>query len=605
MNSSKNIFVSDFAARSTLFILVFLMGIALQVNASRANLLEILIGDKIEEIAADFTNRLDGLFERRIDQVLKGLDETATETVNRGIAGGDLLVVQAGNQLRLSVEMADHLFANRIDQTIGQLDQQSQKLISVLLGMEERIRDDLSGSINIIDAIVLDLELLTQRLPLSDEEIFYIRGFRNGIFVKTDTQGGHHAVRLRGPNFGPDPAGVTTEYAFRLNGRSLGSGTSGDGDTARHDRVLRIPNRLLNSLVEDDSMRVVKLSVEINRTKEATCLLGGSCPEHSSLNAELPITLLPRRIGTMKIVQRSPTYGWKNIGPDSVSKNIGATSAFQLIASPSYTGGEPKLGARRIKKDSVSVACQASYKSVRTLNTPNNDGKPIDANDPIFTSGWTGKRAMIGKPSKDGNVDGPGTHTLTWNEVVRQLKSKLGDRAMIVGGPFYNLISKKVWETGPRVGWKAHNYPRDIVITAAEFWAISSAPYNVETTGCTSQQSSAPQFSNGDSTVTVSVQSSTDVNTPWVLTAEILEYQEIDIESVEKEVPVYFDEIIEFDVRNADVSDIRFRFESEILGRNQSFSQTSLGSGFSDAGQGSIGSSITVLRYLFSLPELQ
>lgn len=571
---------------------------------AQASLADLLVGDKFEQLVSDFMNRLDTLSEKRVREVLEGVDKTASESIATGIAGGQLLMIQGGNQLKVATQSAAILLGNQLDDTVGDLDQSMKELLAGILVLTRAVEDGADKIIDFADLTALDVEILAGRVTGIEKAPLHLRGFRNTIFPKMP-EGSKRSIEIRGPYFGSDTADMKTTYSFSINGRDLGEGRMASGVNSKHNRLIEIPSQLINDLVDESRMTTETVDAYISRDHTRSCRLFWSCTETEEISLKLPITVLPREVGYLEAVIEKPVYGFVKLeDPRETTVPVRASAPISLSLSNVNPGGPMNVGHQKFDRDSVKASCATDVRSFRRFHQHQGGYQEFSASHPYFQNGYTATNVGPGRASKDGNVDGPGTLQDISARTIARMKDIFGAAALEPNTRLYNLIVEKL---RTRI-WGQHkvretDWPKTyaMTFTAAELNEASS-PYSRDISGC-GQQSAAPASFENDGELRLVISSSTTVAGNWTVSADVLEWRQTGRETERKQIPVFIEDIAEIEVTDAARSNLNLTFHSGIFGQEHSFTLDTAPAGFRKLETGKVGEDTTVYKLLYRLQD--
>lgn len=582
-------------SRFSLFCKSFLVCSLLIVSPARAKVdfIGFLFGDSIEKALAIGLGQLDKISEKRVSEVLKGIDGTASRTVSEGIAGGQLITVQAGNQLRVATESAALLFGAKLDEKVGELQGSYKELLAALIRLEQKVQSAGDKVIDFADLLSLDMEILAGRVLGIESAPLHLRGIKNTIFTEKQ-RGPDRRVEIRGPFFGADPAGVSTTYELSFDGEDLGPGVTATGLNSKHNRIITIPNRLIEKNVNLNKIVVKNIFTQIKREESKTFCRKFPflfCSEQETISVKIPITILPKKIGTLTAKMERPEYHFVALEqPHEEAVNIRASAPIQLLLPSKPSGYNIPIGFKKFVRNSVKIICQNNIQHFRRFRQHQPGGVELPANHDMFKNGWTVKEVGPGKHSTGNNVDGPGTVSDIYSRIVRRMSPLIGKLPLAASTPLHTLAVKKMWvrlSAGKVTQDDWYHY--SMTFTAQEL-INSSDKISKDLSGCPKQTAGTPAWKN-DTQFHIPINSTTSTSALWKVSAKVLEWRVKGREHTEKIIDVKFDELVQIEVKEPESTDVNLVFTSVILGRKDHFTVGNPSKGFARLDDGNIGKS--------------
>ncbi|MEM1079198.1 MAG: hypothetical protein AAGI09_11765 [Pseudomonadota bacterium] len=382
--------MSVFALKFVRLLAVFgCLGLVTVAPPARADLLGIL----------GFGNggSLDGLMTRQLDRFFDDFNLTADRLIASGASEGNLLMVQAGNQMRMTSLTAAHALGGEMDDAIGQLSAEAQRLVGMMQVMQRRVEAGLDEGVALADMLVISLErILDEANPFAANSLYVHRV--EGLVVPPESTALGHKLVLRGPDFGSPSQDTRLEFDIFVDGSRLD--VVPVTRDVRTDVAFVIPESLLDRYRTETELKVVPVTVRITRTTERWWPRRDLVDVTPDVRVEMAV--LPKVIGTLKAVVTEPDYGWvphTQVDFDATRERREAFDFVGTVPNPS-TGARPRPGEQRWVRESVSATCDAVFAAHRRL--PN--GRYLPLSHSWFSDGWSFS-AVCGVRSKQFGID--------------------------------------------------------------------------------------------------------------------------------------------------------------------------------------------------------
>lgn len=562
--------------------------------------------ESIDSAIAEFMNSLDDISQKRVAEILAGVDKTAEKSIADGLAGGQLLTIQAGNQLKVASQGAAIILGNKIESTVGELDQSLKEILAGILAFEGRVQQVADQTLDFADLASLDIEILAGRVFGVDDSPLHLRGYNKAIVAKLPN-GGSHSVELRGPNFGTDTSNMRTEYQFSLDGIDLGSGQPKSGNNSKHDRIVKIPHHVINKLVDENKIVLAGLKVFIKRQKTGRWRDFFGVHDDKEISLDLPITILPRKIGTITSELEILTYDFvKQQNPREETNSVKATTPISISLTYVNQGGDMKKGQLKFDRSSVVVTCASDIRNFRRFHQLRGQPIAFSATHSFFSGGYTAYNVGPGRASRNGNVDGPGTAKDVFRRIIARMSPDFGSDVFEPGTRLHSLIGSNLSTLLYHRGKvRESDWPTNYSMSfTAEQLIAASDPYQKDVTGCSNQSASSVTFLNdGELRVLITDQSGS-LGSPavWTVRASVLEWQEVGRDQKIDKHDVFIEDIVQIEVSDPSRSNLNLVFKSSILGIEKKFTLDSAPTGIQILQPGNVGDA-TVYKMKYHIPN--
>lgn len=333
------------------------------------------------------TESLGGILDDQWETVIADIEKSVEDFSSRAAQEGNILVLQAGNEMRLAIGMVEAILDDQRELTVRELDQVGQRLVSQLLRLRQDMNEGALQLKQISDLATLDIKALADSVP-GITLPFHIHEVQN-LIVKPDTGRTLHEITVLGPNFGQRIDDEQIEFSFRLNGLPIETRRFSDG--TRHGTVVLVDTNVIDTDQATDGIQTHELSVEAKRTSSKwyapLCLsLCGEKVEMASMSLQL--IQIPEIVGTIKFTQRIPLYEFQALDGDDrfVSSTIDVLSDRRLdLNVPNPLSANLRPNDQRFIEESLKVACNTDIRDFYVFR----DTRRREVSDPMFSTGWT------------------------------------------------------------------------------------------------------------------------------------------------------------------------------------------------------------------------
>jgi hypothetical protein len=536
---------------------------------SSADLGNILFGDTIKDTRDD-AKRLLGDF-------LKDLDELSNRLLTRGANEGNLLLIQASNEVNIASHTLSSLLGDQLQKNIHLLSDEFSPLIYRLLQFEEKIDEVDKMAIDLTDLMYLDIENLISKIP-GNERILCIRRVKNTTLIRKDK--GIYEIDLIGSNFGTYDDKMITDFEFKIDGRII--------DTFHrkppHSVIIEIPTDFLNEKFDNDKIKTASLLITVIR-KEKKFL---RWKERLLPNAIIRIALLPDKAGTATVITERPVYQWQALrGKETIKKTVRDKCQLKYAVPSRDTDGKPSDGEMKIDKN-ISVVCR-DFSSKRKF--PN--GMIFDSTHALFVNGWY-SRFSIPKIHPD---DLKPTLLGAWQSILTNwtmLKKFINEDVKKNFGFTYSDDEYKDRTFNPQK--QINNLGKTFYISCSELMSRSIP------VGCVEMREIDRQFTEADSKVTVTVGGTASVEVEWILTVQPLTYSQTKETIKEAQTfDVYLSKLLEITIFRTDNSATTIEFQP-IVGHKHTIPLGTTSKDLRFVSSSSIGKDYRKYYYEFKYP---
>lgn len=362
------------------YALMFLLGLSISTQVARADLSNILGVD-------DIISSIDSVLETRLDQFFQEFDSSAAQLVSRGATEGSVLLVQAGNQMRMTSITAAHALEAHLDTPIGRLSDQAQNVISTMFEMQRRVEQGLEESIALTDMLVINLErILDEANPLAEQSLYIYRVV--GLVVPPTTNALGHRVVLRGPGFGGGSLGESVSFSVSIGGEPLHVVPTSVGINT--DAAIQIPDQILERYREDEDLTTVPIEITVSRTTDGWFWGWFGRNVETTPTMTLDLIFIPRTIGWIHAEITRPVYSWvpHPSATYSLTRELLQPSLFTDTVPRPSVGAQPQPGEMRWNRESVVAQCDSELDRHRQLL----NGQFLPLSHQYFTEGWMDPR---------------------------------------------------------------------------------------------------------------------------------------------------------------------------------------------------------------------
>lgn len=489
--------------------------------------------DILDWFAHDTISDLKKYGTQLVKDFLAGTKVIADDLVTKGAAEGNLLRIQAGNELAVLAATASSSFGTELNTSI---DHASTELMP-LLDQIDRFRQVLDRlndtTIELENLVYLDLESVLSRIPGTGEPPLAVRQITGLSLARWLPDSGE--ITLIGLDFGTGSDVRQTEFEVKLDGVALAISRR----DKEHEIRFAVDWKRIDALRSDTEIKTVALTIDITRrTKRSLSWLRGDLVQRLPL--DLKVALLPDQVGTLTVKMRRPLYDWKAIAaPQRYTVTLtGDRVVDYRVPNPALTG-LPTEGQMKLD-DRVDVSCASEMVDFRYF--PN--GKRYRAKDPIFRDGFStpvlgdlGGYVFYAAFLSDfpPRIDLPRLPPFVYERVIRE---KFG-----IDPQHYGRIAGGQYK-----------------ISAQELLSLSTLKTE-DVTGCRDMKAMPPTFEYADSHASVLLTGKPNVPATWTVTFHPLTYTKISTKSDTCDVPVRASQFIEFDVDQAATTSVTLAFK--------------------------------------------
>jgi hypothetical protein len=347
--------------------LTLLVSLALPVlsPASRASdLLGIIGGESIDDATKKFNYRLNDT----LAKFLTDIEVKSTDLLTKGTNSTSLITVHAGNEMAILAATVRSQFGDEVNKQIRYTSVELKPILIQLQRWQDSVGQLSDTLITLEDMLALDME---DKLPFGVH--LAVRRIKGGLVIQNDPA--TYMIDLIGPNFGADPAGVTTTFDLRLNGVALDP----PDRKPPFDAVFSIKKETIKDLFKQDQLVTIPLLITITRTEPRFLHVLGD--KMQKLTLPYKISLLPEYAGKVTVTSEYLDFDWlpannpihsPTFTVSGEEARVGKVYGTSIPNAP--INDRPKPGDMRIVRDSLDVKCIADIQPA--LQFPNGKTYP-------------------------------------------------------------------------------------------------------------------------------------------------------------------------------------------------------------------------------------
>lgn len=334
-------------------------------TAAKADLMDFL---GVTDLSKRVEDGMNSILTQRIDQFLGGMDQLSGRMINDGSNQGRLMLVQAGNEMQVTISTIRSQYSAEMDKTIEKSSRELQPLLRELEKWRV-VQNELADKvIELEDAVAMDLD----KVPFTGD-YFGIRRTYGTVLVPDASD--VYRLKIVGPRFGQVIPNETVTVTADLDGIDLGQPAQVPPNAVEFN----IQAASVKSKFDQEKIVTIPLHVKVKRVRD-----GWFYDDATELQQDLRVVLLPKVVGTVSVQTERPQYEWVTTGVQSDTAVIRADRVFSLQVSRPVTTDAPEEGNERLSRQ-VEANCSKVSQNARRF--PN--GRVILESDEIFTRGWT------------------------------------------------------------------------------------------------------------------------------------------------------------------------------------------------------------------------
>ncbi|MGO6812239.1 hypothetical protein ACCS61_32605 [Rhizobium ruizarguesonis] len=350
--------------RRTIFQLAtFCLFSVVATEAAQASLMDFL---GVTNLSDRTTDAMNSILTQRIDQFLGGMDQLSGQMINDGSNQGKLLLVQAGNEMQLTISTIRSQFAGEMDRTIDKASKELRPLLDELEKWRVVQNELASKVVELEDTVAMDLD----RIPFTKDYFGVRRAYGTVLVPDADI----YRVHIIGPHFGQVVPNEVITVTADLDGIDLGP----PSQVPPNGMEFVVPAAAVKDKFETDKITSVPLHLTLKRIEN-----GWLWNTKTVLKQDLRVSLLPKIVGILSIETQRPKFDWVTTGVQADSAVIRADKVFNLSVGRPVVTDVPREGDERLAQPAEAHCDKVSQNARRFPN-----GKIVLESDEIFTRGW-------------------------------------------------------------------------------------------------------------------------------------------------------------------------------------------------------------------------
>jgi hypothetical protein len=349
---------------SNLPVVLMAFSMGFMPSPAEASFADFLFGNKIERSV----EAIDHMLDQSIDQFLNGADDISKKLLNDGANEGRLALVQASNEMQVSIATARSQFSAEMGKQVANASSELKPILVELERWRQGKDDILDRAVALEDMVAMDMD----KLPLG-KDYFGIRRVHGAVFVQGAKR--VYKIRITGPDFGHDTTGRTVNVSAELDGKDLGSGER----FPPFDIVYSVNADDIANKFDAEKIVLLPLNIRVERTEKGGLYDSTSEPLLQKMN----VALLPDKVGELEVQTLRPRYEWKPGEPLVLVAEIAADRSFAFQVDRPVKTVNPEDGNQKLGRD-YKAECGPVIRNGYEL--PN--GTQILESHPLLQQGW-------------------------------------------------------------------------------------------------------------------------------------------------------------------------------------------------------------------------
>jgi hypothetical protein len=484
----------------TLFALASVLIAAQPSPAATDSLVDKVLQNTVNNGVDRATLNLDKLLKDRISDFLKEGEKLAGRLIEKGANEARLGLFQAGNEMQISIGVAQSQIDAEGDRLIGSASAEMRPLLIEIQRWRDAEQDLVAKAFELEDLLAMDLD----RVPFG-RDYFGIRRLSGTAML--EKRAGSYRIGVTGDNFGSTIVGQNVTVTAKL----------GDADLAAPEKkapakvFFSVPAELLSGKFKSDRIETAPLRITVIRTKDRPIL--GS--KTTVLVHEVKLALLPKQVGNLVVETTRPQYEWVADAPLVQSHAITQDTPFVFKSTSPVVAGKPLPGNKRLE-NAIVAKCEPIIQNAWKLH----NGEIVLDSDPLIQTGWTSE-FYIGEPEEP-----------DWNKADRIAMARFG------------------WTPGFATNRCSHG--SHCTLTPDEIKSHSEATTTTSVNECARMRMAEKNFENDDSSVAITIRGSAPHSALWTVTVPVSVYKQVGTKKDDPiAIPIVASEPAFFDIKSS------------------------------------------------------